>query len=382
MTRAIVAVGLFVWGVLAPHETFAACAGDCGGDGQVTVDELVQGVNIALDNTPLSQCPVFDSSGDGQVTINELISAVNSALNGCGGVFAGDYAGTLDLGGQTGTLDLTVDADGQATGSLVVGSASLVSRFVRALTFPVGGVSVALTGNVDPAAGSFDISGSYIDSTGQTVPVHIGGTLPGPTGSVSITAQIGDESFGGTLSPSGATPTPTPGPTPPPISGCADAAFAVTFSNASPDTNAITSTLILGKGSALDQPDTLGAFIWVITGSVCHPVFGEVARGIVFQGIGMATRIQPGTYTLASPTPPFLNVSYTETKFTLDPSQNFAHMWVTTGGTLVIEDAGGGALRVHATNVTMAKGLVFQGAVGTFTLDISGTIDTVMHGGT
>ena len=77
--------------------------------------------------------------------------------------------------------------------------------------------------------------------------------------------------------------------------------------------------------------------------------------------------------------PPFLNVSYTETKLTLDPSQNFAHMWGSTGGTLVIDDAGGGELRFHATNVTMAKGLVLRGATGTFTLDISGTIHTLTH---
>ncbi len=47
------------------------------------MDELIQGVNIALGNTSLNQCPVFDSSGEGEVTINEIIQAVNNALNGC-----------------------------------------------------------------------------------------------------------------------------------------------------------------------------------------------------------------------------------------------------------------------------------------------------------
>ena len=50
----------------------------------VTIDELIRGVNIALGNTPLSNCPAFDANGDGEVTIDELIRAVNAALDGCG----------------------------------------------------------------------------------------------------------------------------------------------------------------------------------------------------------------------------------------------------------------------------------------------------------
>jgi len=60
-----------------------ACTGDCNGNGVVTVDELVQSVNIALGNTPLSQCPAADRNGDGAVSVDELVGAVNRALNGC-----------------------------------------------------------------------------------------------------------------------------------------------------------------------------------------------------------------------------------------------------------------------------------------------------------
>jgi hypothetical protein len=49
----------------------------------VTVDELIKGVNIALDTTSGDLCPSFDTSGDGAVTINELIAAVKHALSGC-----------------------------------------------------------------------------------------------------------------------------------------------------------------------------------------------------------------------------------------------------------------------------------------------------------
>jgi PKD repeat protein len=59
------------------------CAGDCNGDGPVTVDELVKGVGIALGNRPLLTCPAFDADRNGRVTVDELVAAVNTALNGC-----------------------------------------------------------------------------------------------------------------------------------------------------------------------------------------------------------------------------------------------------------------------------------------------------------
>ncbi|MDX2166560.1 MAG: M4 family metallopeptidase [Deltaproteobacteria bacterium] len=59
------------------------CAGDCNGDGQITIDELVRGVSIALGSSAASACPALDTNGDGEIAINELIGAVNAALDGC-----------------------------------------------------------------------------------------------------------------------------------------------------------------------------------------------------------------------------------------------------------------------------------------------------------
>ena len=61
----------------------AQCVGDCNGDQEVAINELITGVNIALGNAEVSTCPEFDENGDGEVAINELIMAVNNALNGC-----------------------------------------------------------------------------------------------------------------------------------------------------------------------------------------------------------------------------------------------------------------------------------------------------------
>jgi len=67
----------------AARDFGSACAGDCGVDGQVTIDDLVRGVATALGTQPLSNCPSLDGDGDGRVAINELVSAVRSALEGC-----------------------------------------------------------------------------------------------------------------------------------------------------------------------------------------------------------------------------------------------------------------------------------------------------------
>jgi hypothetical protein len=60
-----------------------ACAGDCDSSGEVTVAEIIKGVNIALDNAAPATCPQLDVDGDGDITITELILAVRNALSGC-----------------------------------------------------------------------------------------------------------------------------------------------------------------------------------------------------------------------------------------------------------------------------------------------------------
>ncbi len=66
-----------------PTTGTAPCVGDCGGDGEVTVNELIIGVNIAVGSAPVTMCTVLDVNGDGEVTIDEILRAVNNALNGC-----------------------------------------------------------------------------------------------------------------------------------------------------------------------------------------------------------------------------------------------------------------------------------------------------------
>lgn len=60
------------------------CGGDCDANGEVTVDEILTGVNIALGAASVDGCSAMDGNADGEVTVDELLAAISSALNGCG----------------------------------------------------------------------------------------------------------------------------------------------------------------------------------------------------------------------------------------------------------------------------------------------------------
>jgi len=60
-----------------------ACAGDCNGDGAVTINELLTMVNVALGTTAVTACEAGDVNGNGEITINEILAAVNHALGTC-----------------------------------------------------------------------------------------------------------------------------------------------------------------------------------------------------------------------------------------------------------------------------------------------------------
>ncbi len=66
------------------------CIGDCTDDGQVTIDDLIRMVNIALglrgvcgDDEGVGACLAGDADCDCQITVDEIILAVNNSLMGC-----------------------------------------------------------------------------------------------------------------------------------------------------------------------------------------------------------------------------------------------------------------------------------------------------------
>ena len=56
-------------------------AGDCNGDLEVSINELVQAVNISLGVLPRSRCADADPDGSNTVTVAELVRAVQSSLS-------------------------------------------------------------------------------------------------------------------------------------------------------------------------------------------------------------------------------------------------------------------------------------------------------------
>jgi hypothetical protein len=63
----------------------AICTGSCDGNGEVTVEELVTLVNVALGESSLTACVSGDRDGDLRITIDEIVAALTKALEGCGG---------------------------------------------------------------------------------------------------------------------------------------------------------------------------------------------------------------------------------------------------------------------------------------------------------
>jgi len=70
-------------GAVVVHRPLIACAGDCEGDGVVSMSNLIAGVNINLGMAELATCPAFDRDGDGLVLVHELLQGIRGAQDGC-----------------------------------------------------------------------------------------------------------------------------------------------------------------------------------------------------------------------------------------------------------------------------------------------------------
>jgi cytochrome c peroxidase len=60
-----------------------ACPGDCNHDGEVTIDELLAAVGMALEQNTLAACVSADANGDGEVGVDELVRMIRLAAEGC-----------------------------------------------------------------------------------------------------------------------------------------------------------------------------------------------------------------------------------------------------------------------------------------------------------
>lgn len=357
-------------------EAGAACPGDCGADGMVTVSELILGVNIALGAAATAQCPSFDGNGDGTVAVNELIGGVASALNGC--PFTGQYTARLDVGdGETATVKLQVGSDGAATGTL-----SVAAGAARGAALMVEIPLLNLTGSVDLDSGAFNLTGTVAGPNGD-VPVDVSGTLPERPGLAgTLQLDIGPQSFSGPIRAGSGEPTPTATPTrpavtptptatavpasfpTPPGDTCERGAISLVFRNPS-GTN---SYVDLGTGLALRK----GSFTLVAGaafgggGVPCSLNAGDILRRVQLTYLGAVASGQSIPLGRGRGQAAF---DYLET-----PTSNplGTRGWRSDSGALVIDHLDATTVRFHISGALMSPEPSFsfqQPATGTMVID-------------
>lgn len=168
-----------------------ACAGDCDGDGVVTIAELIRGIAIALDGSAVEACAALDADADGTVGMDELITAVGRALEGCpvfvasaGIVFNGEanrlhaYAGTAGFPRQ---VVIPSDNDAPGSGRDINGQICFTRGPAGEVRFIAGEDTGQGPSHATAGWGLFELDGTFPDFTWQ----QIGKLLP--------TYQPGDE---------------------------------------------------------------------------------------------------------------------------------------------------------------------------------------------
>lgn len=161
----LVGLGLLVGALLAaPVPALArTCTGDCGGDGSVTVDEILILVNIAIGNADPRACPGVGET----VEIDTIVAAVGDALSGCEAA-PGIRVGTVNAAPGT-IVDLVVSLDAAFT--------TPVFATLNAFALPA---PLTLVGDCRPATG---LDGVVVTFTGTDCPTGncVRGLIIGPT---------------------------------------------------------------------------------------------------------------------------------------------------------------------------------------------------------
>jgi hypothetical protein len=121
---------------------------------------------------------------------------------------AGEYSGSVALdGGETADVEITVQTDGDASGTVLLEDPTAASGAGGAAAL----ISVGVLGTVDTVTGAFDLGGTFAGA-GGTVTIRLTGVLPGPGRTGTMTLEVNGDSYTAGLSPvvpPTAPPTPT-----------------------------------------------------------------------------------------------------------------------------------------------------------------------------
>lgn len=388
------AVALAAGVLLGGVERSVACTGDCSGDGEVTVNEIITGVNIALGSASVDGCAAMDANGDGEVSIDEIISAINGALEGCPAVTPQESTPTPTATAIPATATPCGSSDGSA--SLVATSASPASGQgplqVSCVTVEnaggertdltrvsgrgtVGGVEmlvqvyfVTATGAVEnvsygwspypgipdfyenlPFCSAPDCNGASMDLASRTITLN-GTSLAGEGVSAVLNGTITLDRI------PDAEPTPTP-------LGCPGGRADLTFSAV--QGAAVPATLALGAAQNFSRPADPPTYAYLSAEyDGCPMPFPRLTLGFQFSG----KPIEAGTtYQVGSIDGNLNQIEYREQGFSSSKS------WEAKSGSLVVDAVDGGRVTYRIVGAEMRpKDL---GTTGTFTLNVAGVLE-------
>ena len=380
--------------LMSSGEASAACAGDCSGDGEVTVNEVITGVTIALGSVEVGACGAMDANGDGQVTIDELIGAINGALGGCAATTPSASTPTptatampatpTPCGSADGTADVTASSASPASGqgplqaSCVTvenagGTRTELTRVsargtVNGVAFLLQVYFVTATGAIDtisygwspdPVIPDFFASlafcnapgcgGASMDLDSKTITLN-GTTLDGDGASAVLNGTIVLDRI----------PDPEPTPTPP---GCPGGSADLTFTAV--QGAAVPATLALGAAQNFSRPADPPTFAYLSAQyDGCPMPFPSMSLSFQFSGKPIAAGT---TYEVGSIDGNLNQIEYREQGF------SSAKVWEAKSGSLVVDAADAGRVSYRIVGAEMRpKDL---GTTGTFTLDVSGVLE-------
>ena len=82
MKNWIALAATIVIGQISPAQA-QSCVGDCDLNAEVTVDEVILAINVALGDKPISTCASGDSNSDDAIDVSEIMQSVSNLLEGC-----------------------------------------------------------------------------------------------------------------------------------------------------------------------------------------------------------------------------------------------------------------------------------------------------------
>lgn len=386
--------------LLGAGSASAACTGDCSGDGEITVDEVITGVNIALGLANTASCGAMDSNADGEVSIDEIVSAVNGALSGCTPVLTTPTATATATPTQAEITPIPcTSSDGTAALTATSASPTSGQGALRASCVTVenaGGTRTELTrvsarGTVNGLEFLFELY--FVTATGEVEAVSYGWSpvpgipdfyenlafcnAPGCSGATvnlatktvrltatALNAEGGNSAvLNGTISIK-RIPTPVADPTPTP--GCPGGSASLTLSDVQGTNASQTLPASLQLGAAMNfsrsaEPPTYAYLSALYDG--CPMPFPRLTLGFQFSGFPL----QAGTtYEVGTIQGNLNQIEFREEGFSSFKS------WEARSGSLVVDAVDNGQVSFHIVDARMRP--KDAGTQGTFTLNVTGVL--------